>query len=396
MTVAAKTRDPRMTPRWSRTTRATVAMLFVGMAIFSGLYSTQAMLPVLVDQLGLSSTEAAMTVSAATGGMALCVVPASILSERYGRGRVLVISTLGAATLGLLVPLATTGWALILLRGLQGAVMAGAPATAMAWLSEELDAHALPKAMGIYIAGNSVGGLTGRLIPTGAAEFMDWHGAIWYSSAVSFIFAVLVWVMLPKQERFHAKEIHLRTETQAIFGHWRNPRLALLFATGFLVMGTFVSLYNFIGFRLIEHFGMPPVLAGLIFLLYLTGTWSSARAGAFITQYGRHHVLVVTCLLMVVGAACTAGPLWLVLLGMALFTAGFFAAHSTASGWVGALATHDRAEASSMYVFCYYMGSSIVGALTGWAFDVVPWVGYAFILAALGGVVTVVAHNISD
>ena len=127
----------------TRTRRATVAMLLVGLAIFSSLYSTQAILPTLVQNMGLSSTEAAMTVSAATGALALCVVPASILSERFGRGRILLISAVSATSVGLIVPLAAEGWHLILLRGLQGALLSGAPATAMAWLSEELDDKAV-------------------------------------------------------------------------------------------------------------------------------------------------------------------------------------------------------------------------------------------------------------
>ena len=136
----------------TRTRRATLAMLFVGLAIFSCLYTTQAMLPTLVDQMGLSSTQAALTISAATGSLAVCVVPASILSERFGRGRLLIISAIAATVLGLVVPLAPNAATLIALRGLQGAVMAGAPATAMAWLSEELDAKDLARAMGLYLS----------------------------------------------------------------------------------------------------------------------------------------------------------------------------------------------------------------------------------------------------
>ena len=111
----------------TRTRRATVAMLLVGLAIFSSLYSTQAILPTLVHNMGLSSTEAAMTVSAATGALALCVVPASILSERFGRGRILLISAVAATGVGLIVPLAQEGWQLIVVRGLQGALLSGAP-----------------------------------------------------------------------------------------------------------------------------------------------------------------------------------------------------------------------------------------------------------------------------
>lgn len=83
-------------------------MLAVGLAVFNALYATQAMLPMLTADLEVSPTAAALTVSAATGALAVCIVPASILSERYGRGRVLIISALAATAVGLLLPLALT------------------------------------------------------------------------------------------------------------------------------------------------------------------------------------------------------------------------------------------------------------------------------------------------
>ena len=357
----------------TRTRRATVAMLLVGLAIFSSLYSTQAILPTLVDNMGLSSTEAAMTVSAATGALALCVVPASILSERFGRGRILLISAVAATGVGLIVPLAQEGWQLIVVRGLQGALLSGAPATAMAWLSEELDDKALPRAMGLYIAGTSVGGLTGRLIPTGLVEISTWRWALFGSALVSLAFAITSWLLLPTQRNFQPKSIHLKTESRALLGHWANRDLALLFLTAFLSMGTFVSMYNFLPFRLIDDFGLAPSLAGLAFLFYLTGTWSSARAGSLVARIGHGKTLFASAVLFALGIALCAGNLPLTLLGMIAFTVGFFAVHSTASGWVGQIATHDRAEASSMYVFCYYFGSSVVGVGAGLLFDALSW-----------------------
>ena len=91
-------------------------------------------------------------------------------------------------------------------------------------------------------------------------------------------------------------------------------------------------------------------------------------------------------LLMLAGAIAVSAPsLWIALAGLLVFTASFFALHSTASGWVGLIAERDRAEASSMYVFCYYMGSSILGAVTGWAYEGLPWAGFVAVLVALLG-----------
>lgn len=364
-----------------RNTRAMVAMLFVGLAIFSGLYSTQAMLPTFVEVLGFTPTEAALTVSAATGALALCIVPLSILSERFGRGRLLVISAVFATILAFAVPLVGENvLAIIAVRALQGAVLAGAPAVAMAWLSEELDEDILPRAMGLYIAGNTLGGIAGRLIPTGLLDFTGWRGALLGSAAVSAIFAILFVILLPKQENFRPKKLHFKAEIRAMINHWRNLELGLLFLFAFLGMGAFVSMYNFITFRLIHHFGLPVTLTGLVFLMYLAGTWSSARVGTIINRYGHGKTFVVSAVLYALGIVMTLGPLPVLLAGMFIFTAGFFAAHSTASGWVGQAAATNRAEASSMYLLCYYAGSSAVGAASGLVFEATSWTGFiAFI-----------------
>ena len=364
-----------------RNIRAMVAMLFVGLAIFSGLYSTQAMLPTFVEVLGFTPTEAALTVSAATGALALCIVPLSILSERFGRGRLLVISAVLATILAFAVPLVGENvLAIIAVRALQGAVLAGAPAVAMAWLSEELDEDILPRAMGLYIAGNTLGGIAGRLIPTGLLDFTGWRGALLGSAAVSAIFAILFVILLPKQENFRPKKLHFKAEIRAMINHWRNLELGLLFLFAFLGMGAFVSMYNFITFRLIHHFGLPVTLTGLVFLMYLAGTWSSARVGTIINKYGHSKTFVVSAVLYALGIVMTLGPLPVLLAGMFIFTAGFFAAHSTASGWVGQAAATNRAEASSMYLLCYYAGSSAVGAASGLVFEATSWTGFiAFI-----------------
>ena len=360
-----------------RNTRAMVAMLLVGLAIFSGLYSTQAILPTFVEELGFTPTEAALTVSAATGALAVCIVPLSILSERFGRGRVLVISAVLATVLAFMVPLVGDSViAIISIRALQGAVLAGAPAVAMAWLSEELDEDVLPRAMGLYIAGNTLGGLTGRLIPTGLLEFTGWRGALLGAAAISAVFTVLFIVLLPKQRNFRPKQLRFKSEIRAMINHWRNPQTGLLFIFAFLGMGAFVSMYNFITFRLIDRFGLPVTLAGLVFLMYLAGTWSSARVGAIINQFGHAKTFIGAVILYALGVLMTLGPLPALLAGMFIFTAGFFAAHSTASGWVGQAAHKDRAEASSMYLFCYYAGSSIIGALSGLVFEATNWAGF--------------------
>ena len=373
--------------------RASIGMLLVGLAIFSSLYATQALLPTLTREMDIEPSTAALTVSAATGALAICVVPASILSEKFGRGRVLIISALAATALGLALPLAQTIGQLVALRAIQGALLAGTPAVAMAWLSEELDERDLAGAMGLYIAGTSVGGLTGRLIPAFMLEITGWRWALATSAAVSLALAIATALLLPEQRNFRPKaSIRPGAEFRAVARHLGNPRLVGLVATAFIAMGVFVSMYNFFGFRAINDFGLAPSLAGLTYVMYLSGTWSSARAGTFVSRFGRGRVVLAAAVLMLTGALVGAsGNLYVTLAGLLIFTASFFALHSTASGWVGLIADKDRAEASSLYVFCYYMGSSLLGATTGWAFESLSWAGFVGVLAAMLAVLIAIA-----
>ena len=64
-----------------------------------------------------------------------------------------------------------------------------------------------------------------------------------------------------------------------------------------------------------------------------------------------------------------------VLAGVLLFTAGFFAAHAVASGWVGRIAHEHRGEASGLYLLAYYAGSSVLGAVAGLAYSAGGWTG---------------------
>ena len=380
------------TPQSPMYRKVILAMVGAGLASFNALYCTQALLPVLSEDLHVTPATASLTVSATTGMLGLSIIPASIISECFGRNRVIMLSALSATLLGLLLPLSTSVGMLIILRGLQGIAVAGVPATAMAYLSEEIHPKHVPQVMGLYVAGTSVGGLSGRVIPSGVLEFASWRWALAATVAVAIIFAFITSWALPDQQRFQPKRLTFRSDFSAIAQHMKNPRLSALFTLAFLFMGAFVSLYDYVGYRLTGHFGLNDGVAGAIFFLYLSGTWSATQAGTMVHKFGRARVLVGSIVGMMIGMAVLFSPeLISSILGILLFTACFFAAHSVASGWVGVVATSNRAEASSMYLFCYYMGSSIVGWLSGHVLHSWEWGGLVVWLLAGLAIATVIA-----
>jgi YNFM family putative membrane transporter len=135
----------------------------------------------------------------------------------------------------------------------------------------------------------------------------------------------------------------------------------------------------------LDHYdGLTSV--SLMFLAYLAGTWASSRAGAEAARFGRKRVLLVAVSIMMMGVAMTLSDnVIAVLIGLAVATAGFFGAHSTASGWTGQ-APVGKAEASSLYNLFYYGGSSAIGWLGGVAFDARGWTAVAVMILIFAGI----------
>lgn len=374
--------------------RITAALFAAGMTTFVAMYSAQAVLPQLSEEFGVSPAGAALAVSATTGMLALAIIPASALSERYGRTRVMAISALLSALIGVVIPLAPSMEVLVILRALQGIALAGVPATAMAYLAEEVHAGSLGAAMGRYVAGTTIGGLAGRVLASFALDVSTWRWALEIAALISLVFTAWFLRLAPPSVHFRPQRIGVLTTARSVVGHLANRRLLLLFGTGFLLMGGFVSVYNILGFRLLASpFNLPETIVGLVFLLYLSGTVSSAVAGRLADRFGRGAVLVVSEVAALAGLALTLpGSLACALAGILLFTAGFFSAHAVASGWVGHLAHEHRAEASALYLFAYYFGSSVAGVCAGLAYGVGGWtavvafVGGLYLIAATIGV----------
>ena len=373
--------------------KLSLALFAAGLATYTSMYATQALLPGLSDAFGVHPATAALTVSFATGGVALTIIPASALSERFGRTRVMTTSALAAAIIGMLLPLSPNLTVLLVGRALQGLALAGVPAVAMAYLSEEVHRASIGSAMGRYVAGTTLGGLLGRLVPAGVLDLSTWRWALEAMGIVSALCVVVFARLLPASAYFRPQRIGVRTVLANLRNHLSRRALGALFALGFVLMGGFVSVYNFLGYRLMAPpFSFSAGVAGLVFLFYLVGTVTSTAAGRLSDQMGLALVLLISLGVTVLGLLLTlSNDVLLLMVGMALFTGGFFGAHSVASGWVGRLATDHRAEASALYLFAYYMGSSIAGALAGVAFAAGGWPATVSYVTALLAVAVILA-----
>jgi MFS transporter, YNFM family, putative membrane transport protein len=370
--------------------RILLGLFCAGVATFAQLYSFQAILPEFGLALGIDEASAALTVSAATLGVAASVLPWASVADRIGRVPAMIVSVSAATLLGI-VALAFDSLPLIAaVRLLEGMALGGVPAIAIAYLNEEVAQEHAVRASAIYVAGTSIGGLSGRLVSGPVTEATgSWRLGVAAVIVLCATAAVVFMTVIPRARGF----IPLRRRPAAlppdarvrhlIRRHLQDGRLRALFGIAFLLMGGFVAVYNYLGFRLMQPpYDLPQTAVSLLFLAYLLGTLSSSVAGGVAARHGRRAVLVAATALMLAGAAVTLlQPLWAVLAGLLLFTAGFFAAHAIASGWVGALAERGRAQAGSMYNLFYYGGSSVLGWAGGLALRWLWWPGVVGMVA---------------
>jgi YNFM family putative membrane transporter len=369
------------------------ALFSGGFSTFALLYSAQPLLPVFVREYDVSPATSSLALSATTGTLAFALLIAGTISDVFGRKRVMVVSLAAASAIMLLAAVARDWGQLILLRALTGLALSGLPAVAMAYLADEMAANAIGLAMGLYIAGNTVGGLAGRLVGAVSADHGSWRGGFALVGAVGLASVLLFARALPPSRAFSAVRPDLGALWRSLIGHFGDPGLRLLFVIGFLVMGCFVTIYNYIGFRLLEPpFSLSQTDVGLIFVLYLLGGVSSAMMGDLASRLGRRRVLWIAMTIMLAGLAATlANNLVLIIAGVGLITIGFFGAHSIASSWVGLRAESAKAQAASLYLLFYYLGSSVVGTLGGVFCARDGWMGVAVLVGALTAAGVVVA-----
>ncbi|QHY97759.1 Inner membrane transport protein YnfM [Streptomyces sp. S4.7] len=388
--------DESLSPGRPGYRRMSLGLFAAGVAAFALLYSTQALLPAVSADFGVTAGQASWTVSAATGALALFVLPLSALSERFGRRTLMTVSLTVAVVVGLLVPFAPNLEWLIALRAVQGAALAGLPASAMAYLAEEVRPRALVGAIGLFVAGNSIGGMSGRIVAGWVSQLWGWRAGLAAVGLIALVCAVAFRVLLPKARHFTPGTLDPRALARTVGRHLADPLLRRLYAIGALFMTVFGAVYTAIGYRLVEApFNLPQGVIGSIFLVYLVGTLSSAAAGKLVERLGRRGALYLAVGTTAAGLLLSlTDSLAAVLLGLVLITAGFFAGHAVASSAVSRTAKTGRAQASALYQSAYYVGSSVGGTLGAVAFHTGGWgatVGLG--LLAVLGVVSVTLYG---
>lgn len=381
------TLQPDQTEAAGAAASGTRAALFVGgFTTFCLLYYVQALLPIFSWEFGVSPTQSSLALSLTTGVMAFALLLAGALSDAVGRKRIMFYSLFLSSALTLAMAF-TPNWAMLLaVRLFMGISLCGVQSVAMAYMSEELDRSAFAPTLGLFIGGSALGGMFGRLFASVVADHLGWRTAVAMIGLTGLCAALYFKRALPPSQNFVPRGHiwkHLRTDLSGILA---DKGLLALFVVGFVVMSGFVTIYNYISYRLLSApFSLSQTSVGFVFVVYVFGSIGAALAGRLVNSYRRDQLLWIFQIAMLAGILLTlADALSLILLGLAILTFGMFASHSVASGWVSFRARRSKAFAASLYLFAYYQGGSLIGAVGGLFYQEAGWVGIVVLTTALG------------
>ncbi|XBC41254.1 MAG: MFS transporter [Buchnera aphidicola (Nurudea yanoniella)] len=377
--------------------KMTIGLFLAGFSTFSILYCVQPILFVFSKSFFLTPAESSLSLSSSTAMMAIGMLFTGPLSDKIGRKKVMASSLLLAAVLTFLCSEMNTWTGIILMRSLTGLALSGVTAIAMTYLSEEVNPNDLSLSMGLYISGNTIGGFFGRFLSSVLVQNISWKIVLKWISFLSFFLSILFLFLLPNSRNFHSISLHPKKIFFRFFLPWKHPVLSKLFAMGFILMGSFITVFNYIGYRLLSYpFFLSQDIISTLSVIYLVGVYSSPKAGILIKKYKKSMVLLISVILMIFGIIISEeNKIILIFLGLFLFSAGFFSAHSIISTWIGLYSKNGQGYISSIYLFSYYLGSSVLGTIGGFFWIFQKWLGISIflIIILLIGIILVIQLN---
>jgi YNFM family putative membrane transporter len=365
-------------------------MFLSGLSVFAQLYLFQPMLPLMCKEFQITPSQSSWAVSATTIGMAIGLFIFSFKADALPRKQLMGTAMLVSPILTLLSAFCTQYPLLIAINVIKGGVLAGVSAVALAYLAEELVPSVLGLAISLYLSGNVMGGMSGRIAATLMSGYIGWRWAVVVIGVVSLLLGILFVYRLPASNHFTPRPVPVRDKWGQLGTILKDSFTNRVFIAAAILVGTFVSVYNYLGFRLEEPpFSLPHYVVAGIFVMYTVGVagtmcagkWSDKRPPASLIHYFLIAIVAGLALLLL-------HNLWLLVLGLGLVTFGFFGAHTLASRMVSNRAGSGKSAATSIYWLFYYLGSTSLGSGTGVLLARGGWgwfIGSLMILMTAGG-----------
>lgn len=360
-------------------------IFLLGVSVFAQLYTYQPLLSEITQSFVITPAESSYLVSASTFGMALGLLLFAFIADRYPRKDVMLFSLITSAILTLISVFAFDFSLLININLIKGICLSGVSAVTLAYLAEEIDEKSIGTAISFYLAGNTFGGMFGRIIAALVSGWFNWQIAVLTIGVLALGIALIFYFFFPDSHFFQPQKIKFNKKIRQMQRILRNKRIIAMYIVGICLMGSFVSIYNYLGFKLeAPPYNLPHYLIALIFLMYAFGIVGNLVAGRLSDHYSVKKMLFLALTLLFIGLGLMyVANLFVVLVGLTIFTIAFFSGHTIASRVVTQLGGKAKSSATALYWFFYYMGSTLIGSSTGFFINKGHWGGFFLTLLLL-------------
>src|SRR5215471_11425659 len=376
--------------------RRKIAVATAGFCTFLTLYSPQALLPALAREFGVGAAEISAIMTASTLAIALTAPFTGAVADVLGRKRVIAAAAVVVPLTG--AALAPDVQALIAWRFLQGLLLPPIFAVTVAYIGDEWPPAQVAGVAGIYIAGSSLGGFSGRFVPGLLGDLIGWRGAFLTLAGVSLAGAVTLALLLPREKGF-VRSQGLSASARQMLRHLKDPQLLATYGIGFGVLFNFIAVFTYVSFHLAAapyHFS--STLLGAIFSTYLVGTVISPMTGWLMARLGRRRFILAVIAAWMGGAMLMLAPPIPAIIAGLMFCAGCgMLCQTISTGYVTEIAKEGRSSAVGLYVTSFYVGGSMGAFLPGLAWERGGWpAAIAMVVAMLAAMALIAALAYRD
>ncbi|SBS27611.1 Inner membrane transport protein YnfM [Marinomonas spartinae] len=372
----------------------TIALALSGLSELASLFFIQPLLPTLSKLYHIPTDHISEILSVETAMLAIGLLVTGSLSDRFGRKRLIVTALFSGAVITCLCSMIHSWDLLVAMMGLLGLTLSGIAAAATAYISEEVPSAVASIVTGYFVFGNSMGGMSGRVFASQMIAHTQLHNIFLGFASLLFAISCLVLFLLPSSKNFNpTHNLKLKNIVSGMGFHLRNKKILPVYFIGFIIFGVFTSLYSFLTFHVTQSpLNLSRSDAGLISICFALSVISAPQAGRLSNKLGSCPVYIGLFITMIVGIVLSlSNSIYTVLAGVIIFTCCFFGCHSISLRWVNKHAEKDRGQATSIYLFFYYIGGSIVGYINGYIYSDLGWKGLVIFVAALLLVAIIIA-----
>ncbi|MGB6406176.1 MAG: MFS transporter [Planococcus donghaensis] len=377
--------SPRYTVKDRQFWKIILSLLFASLFTFANMYAVQPLLPVFVEEFQVPVSTASLSLSLTIIGLILGLIILGFFSDRNGRKSYIIYSLIGSAIPFFIIPLTDSFSILLFLRFIQGFALAGVPAAALAYISEEIDRKNIAYATALYISSNVLGGMMGRISTGFLTDHFSWQISFYAFAVTGLFIFVIVLYLLPPSQNFNSSQVSFAKDIEGFLFHLKNPALLVVFGLGTVLQTSFTGIWTYLPFYLAASpFSMSLQAISYLFFAYGIGVIGSPMAGRVAEKFSIRNVRLAGVFILSAGIFMTLSPyLWMIVVGLCVTCLGFFTAHALTAASVSQQATHHKGSASSLYLVSYYIGVAAGSSVLSPLWTSGGWTGLVLFSAIL-------------